>query len=121
MGKQNTTNISRQVLGFQYIKDYSRILRTNKFSVVLHEITDIATKCQLGITGFYYDTAKYEMSTVQIDSLEIPDGKALSIFDNLIAQPACLAGKENSYGKRDRICANTCYVKFGLHHSVATL
>ena len=55
MGKQRTTNIIRQVLGFQSIREGCKLLSENKFSLVIDETTDRSTQTQLAILGVFFD------------------------------------------------------------------
>ena len=49
LGKQKATNIVRQVLGFDYLKELVSLLRCRFFSVIIDEATDQSTKKQLAI------------------------------------------------------------------------
>ena len=40
LGKQKTTNIIRQVLGFDYLKEMVSLLRSRKFGIIIDEAED---------------------------------------------------------------------------------
>ena len=44
LGKQKATNIIRQVLGFDYIRKATKLLRLQRFSTIIDETTDISTR-----------------------------------------------------------------------------
>ena len=118
LGKQKTTNVIRQVLGFQFLRDGCQKLRENKFSVIIDETTDRSTQSQLAILGTYFDAEEYKMNIVLIDMIAIPDGKAITITDYLVKSlEERHIPMENVIG----FCADTCNVMFGVNHSVSKL
>ena len=54
VGKHKATNIIRQVLGFDYLKEMVSLLRLRKFSVIIDEATDKSVKKQLGILATFF-------------------------------------------------------------------
>ena len=118
MGKQKTTNIIRQLLRFQFLKNTVHILRDTKFSIIIDETTDVSTKSQLAIIGSLFDDTKHEVHSVLIDLLEISDGRAVTISDSIVAS---LTEKKIPMKNVIAFCADTCNVMFGQHHSVATI
>ncbi len=55
LGKQKATNVIRQVLGFDYLKEMVLLLRSHFFSVIIDEATDQSTKKQLAIVATFFD------------------------------------------------------------------
>ena len=118
MGKQKTTNVIRQVLGFQFLREGCQKLSKRKISLIIDETTDRSTQCQLALLGTYFDDEDYKMKYVLMHVIEIPDEKAITITDFLIKSlQERLIPFENVLG----FYADTCNVMFGVNHSVSTL
>ena len=100
LGKQKTTNIIRQVLGFNVIKESIEDLRSRKFSLIIDETTDRTCKNQLAILG------------------QLDDGKAETIYQAILK---CFNDKNIPMINIIGFCADTCNVMFGRYHSVSQL
>ena len=118
LGKQKATNTVRQVLGFHFLKDGILKLRDHKFSLIIDETTDQSTKSQLALIGSYFDDVKYEITCVFIDLIEMPDGKANTIYNKMLE---CLNEKGIPIQNVIGFCADTCNTMFGKNHSVSQL
>ena len=84
MGNQKTTNVIRQVLGFQFLREGCQQLQEGKFSLIIDDTIDCSAQCQLTLLGTYFDDEECKMNNVIIDVIEIPDGKAITITDCLV-------------------------------------
>jgi len=118
LGKQKATNIVRQALGFNYLKEMVSLLRRNFFSIIIDETTDQSTKKQLAILANFFNVEKFEMEYWLVDMLETDDGTALGIysklkeaFDDLHIPMTHIIGYSS----------DTTNVMFGQHNSVAQL
>jgi hypothetical protein len=80
LGKQKATNIVRQVLGFDYLKEMVALLRSRKFSVIIDEATDKSVKKQLAIIATFFDIEKFEVQYWLVDMIETEDGSATGIY-----------------------------------------
>ena len=80
LGKQKTTNIIRQVLGFDYLKEMVSLLRSRKFGIVIDEATDKSVKKQLAIVASFFDVEKFEVQYWLLDMVETEDGTAAGIY-----------------------------------------
>lgn len=118
LGKQKATNTVRQVLGFHYMKENVSLLRDNKFSIVLDETTDRSTKSQMAVLGTFFDMENFKMRCVFIDLIEMPNGKADTIYEKL---KHSLKEKDIPIENVIGFCSDTCNVMFGKHHSVSQL
>lgn len=83
LGKQKATNIVRQVLGFNYVKEMVSLLRCKFFSIIIDEATDQSTKKQLAILANFFDIEKFKMDYWLVDMVEADDGTALGIYTQL--------------------------------------
>ncbi|XP_064082024.1 uncharacterized protein LOC135198424 [Macrobrachium nipponense] len=118
LGKQKATNIIRQVLGFHFLRENIEKLQQHRFSVVIDETTDKSTTSQLAILGTFFDANSFEMKCVFVDLIELPNGKADTIYGKIKAcMTSCNIPMINVIG----FCADTCNVMFGKHHSVSQL
>ena len=118
MGKQKTTNVIRQVLGFQFLREGCLKLQERKFSLIIDETTDRSTQSQLALLGTYFDDEEYKMNIILIDMIEIPDGRAITITDCLVRS---LQERHIPFENVLGFSADTCNVMFGVNHSVSTL
>lgn len=118
LGKQKSTNIIRQVLGFYSIKETMATLKSNPFSIIIDETTDRSTKSQLAILGMYFDEESFKLVSCLIDLITLPDGTATTIYESLIK---CLNEKDIPMENVIGYCSDTCNVMFGKHHSVAQM
>ena len=55
VGKQKATNVIRQVLGFDHLKEAVSTLCYTKFSFIIDETTNKGTAKQLAILATYFD------------------------------------------------------------------
>ena len=83
LGKQKATNIVRQVLGFDYLRELVSLLRSRFFSVIIDEATDRSTKKQLAIIANFFSMEKFEMQYWLIDMIETEDASAKGIYSKL--------------------------------------
>ena len=83
LGKQKATNIVRQVLGFDYLKELVSLLRCRFFSVIIDEATDQSTEKQLAIVATFFDMEKFEMQYWLVDMLETEDGSAKGVYSKM--------------------------------------
>ena len=67
LGKHKTTNVVRQVLGFDYLAEMVSLLRSRIFSIIIDEATDQSTKDQLTIVATFFDVAKFELQYWLVD------------------------------------------------------
>ena len=118
LGKQKATNIVRQVLGFNYLKEMVSLRRHNFFSIIIDETTDQSTKKQLVILANFFNIEKFKMDYWLVDMVEADDGTALGIysklketFDDLHIEMTRIIGYSS----------DTTNVMFGQHNSVAQL
>ena len=118
LGKQEATNIVRQVLGLNYLKEMVSLLRHNFFSIIIDETTDQSTKKQLAILANFFHIEKFKMDYWLVDMVEADDGTALGIysklketFDDLHIEMTRIIGYSS----------DTTNVMFGQHNSVAQL
>jgi hypothetical protein len=61
LGKQKSTNIVRQVLGFHAMKECVSKLRQNPFSLIIDETTDKSTTSQLAILRVYFNELTFKL------------------------------------------------------------
>lgn len=80
LGKQKATNIIRQVLGFDYLKEMVSLLRSRKFGIIIDEATDKSVKKQLAIVATFFDVEKFEVQYWLVDMVETEDGTAAGIY-----------------------------------------
>ena len=118
LGKQKATNIVRQVLGFNYLKEMISLLRHNFFSIIIDETTDQSTKKQLAILANFFNIEKFKMGYWLVDMVEADDRTAVVIysklketFDDLHIEMTHIIGYSS----------DTTNVVFGQHNSVAQL
>ena len=116
LGKQKATNIIRQVLGFNFIKEAIAQLRSRKFSLIIDETTDRSCKNQLALLATYFNPDTFKMESDLIDIVQLVDGKATTIYLAILECFKQIAiPVENIIG----CFADTCNVMFSKHHSVA--
>ena len=108
----------RQVVGFHFLKDGIDKLKSHKFSLIIDETIDRGTQSQMSVLGIYFDPDTFRMVTVFIDLVQMPDGKASTIYDNVIR---CFQEKNIPIRNIVGFCADTCNVMFGKHHSVSQM
>ena len=118
LGKQKSTNLIRQVLGFHCAIESIRKLKDTKFSLIIDETTDCSTTSQLAILATVFCEDSFNLENVLIDLITLENGKAITIFQAVVnsLQEKGIA-MENVVG----FCVDTCNVMFGKNHSVATL
>ncbi|CAB4003218.1 zinc finger MYM-type 1-like [Paramuricea clavata] len=117
LGKQKATNLIRQVLGFYSIQECVTKLKSNKFSLIIDETTDLSTTSQLAILGVFFNEQEFCLEIILIDLVPLPNGTANTIYNTLIGNL-----KEKGIPMKNiGFCADTCNVMFGIHHSVAQL
>ncbi|CAB4008427.1 Hypothetical predicted protein [Paramuricea clavata] len=80
LGKQKATNVIRQVLGFDYLKEAVSTLRSQKFSFIINETTNKSTAKQLAILATYFDMESFLSKQFLLDMIEVQDGTANSIY-----------------------------------------
>lgn len=118
LGKQKSTNIIRQVLGFNVIKESIEDLRSRKFSLIIDETTDRTCKNQLAILVTYFNPDSFQMENDLIDIVQLDDGKADTIYQAILK---CFNDKDIPMTNIIGFCADTCNVMFGKYHSVSQL
>jgi hypothetical protein len=74
LGKQKATNLIRQVLGFYSIQECITKLKSNKFSVIIGETTDLSTTSQLAILGVFFNEQTFRLEIILIDLVPLPNG-----------------------------------------------
>ena len=118
LGKQKTTNIIRQVLGFDYLKEMVSLLRSRKFGIIIDEATDKSVKKQLAIVASFFDVEKFEVQYWLLDMVETEVGTAAGIY----------AKMKESFHELNIPMANivgyssdTTNVMFGQYNSVSQL
>ncbi|CAB4007568.1 E3 SUMO- ligase KIAA1586-like [Paramuricea clavata] len=118
LGKQKATNIVRQVLGFDYLKEMVALLRSRKFSVIIDEATDKSVKKQLVIIATFFDIEKFEVQYWLADMIETEDGSATGIYATM--KEAFL---QHNIPMRNIIgySSGTTNVMFGQYNSVSQL
>ena len=79
LGKQKTTNIIRQVSGFQCVNAMVKKLRNNMFSIINDEATDRSSKKQLTILATYFDFNDFKAKYFLLDVVECSDSSARGI------------------------------------------
>ena len=111
LGKQKSTNIIRQVLGFHAMKECVSKLRENKFSLIIDETTDKSTTSQLAILGVYFNEETFKLEIIVIDLVPLTDGAATTIYNAVIDSLS-----ERGVPMKNVIgfCADTCNVMFGV-------
>ena len=117
-GKQKATNIIRQVLGFNTLKESITERTSHKFSLIIDKTTDRTQQNQLAILVTYFNPDTFKMDCYLIDLVQLDDGKADTIYKAIVE---CFEQKgipmENVIG----FCDDTCNVMFGAYHSVAQM
>ncbi|CAB4024753.1 Hypothetical predicted protein [Paramuricea clavata] len=71
LGKQKASNVIRQVLGFDYLHQTVSTLRSEKFSFVIDEATDLSTSRQLAILATYFDMDAFETKHYLVHMVEV--------------------------------------------------
>ena len=118
LGKQKATNVLRQVLGFDYLKEAVSTLRSRKFSFIIDETTDKSTAKQLAILATYFDLESFESKQFLLDMIEVEDGTATGIYTAVKQSFADLhVPMNNIIG----YSSDTTNVMFGQFNSVAQL
>jgi hypothetical protein len=79
LGKQKATNLIRQVLGFYSIQECVTKLKSNKFSLIIDETTDLSTTSQLAILGVFFNEQEFRLEIILIDLVPLPNGTANTI------------------------------------------
>lgn len=110
LGKQKSSNIIRQVLGFNVIKESFEDLRSRKFSLIIDETTDRICKNQLAVLVIYYNPDSFQMENDLIDVVQLDDGKADTIYQAILK---CFNDKDIPMTNIIGFCADTCDVMFG--------
>ena len=82
LGKQKTTNISRQIFGFQYVNDMVKTLRNDMFSIITDEATDRSSKKHLAVLATYFDVNDFKTKYFLPDMVECSDSSARYLFHN---------------------------------------
>ena len=83
LGKQKASNVIRQVLGFDYLHQAVSTLRSEKFSFIIDEATDLSTSKQLAILATYFDTDAFETKHYLVDMVEVEAGTAEAIYSSV--------------------------------------
>ena len=118
LGKQKATNIIRQVLGFDYIREATRLLRLQKFSTIIDETIDVSTRKQLAIVTCYFDTKCFQSKQILLDMAEVEDSTAEGIYSAFKGVFQTLnIPMDNIIG----YSSDTTNVMFGAHNSVSQL
>jgi len=117
LGKQKCTNIIRQVLGFNIIKENVQFLRDHKFSIFVDETTDRATKTQCAIVAMAFDPEQLIINIILLDLIELEDERA----DTIAAEIARVLEDRKIQNDLIGFCADTCNIMFGQQHSVSTI
>ena len=84
LGKQKSTNLIRQVLGFLCAIESIRKLKDTKFSLLIDETTDCSTTSQLAILATVFCEDSFKLENVLIDLLTLENGKAITIFQAVV-------------------------------------
>lgn len=79
---------------------------------------DKSTQSQMAVLGTYFDSESFAITSVFIDPVEMPDGKADTIYKAIIQ---CFEEKHIPMENIIGFCADTCNVLFGSLHSVSQL
>ena len=82
LGKQKTTNIIRQVFGFQYV-NMVKNLRNNMFSIIIDEATDRSSKKQLAILATCFDVDDFKTEYFLLDMVECSNSSARCIYSTI--------------------------------------
>ena len=80
LGKQKASNVIRQVLGFNYLHQAASTLRSEKFSFIIDEATDLSTSKQLAILATYFDMDAFETKHYLVEMVEVEAGTAEAII-----------------------------------------
>lgn len=73
LGKQKATNLIRQVLGFNTVKECIAELKSRKFSLIIDETTDCSRKNQLVILMTFFHPGTFKMDCDLIDIIQLDD------------------------------------------------
>ena len=118
LGKQKATNVIRQVLGFDYIREATKLLRAQRFSTIIDETTDVSTRKQLAIMACYFDTKCFQSKQILLDMVEVEDSTAAGIYSAFKGVFQTLnIPMVNIIG----YSSDTTNVMFGAHNSVSQL
>ena len=118
LGKQKATNVIRQVLGFDYLKEAVSTLCSRKFSFIIDETTDKSTAKQLAILATYFDMESFQSKQFLLDMIEVEDGSAKGIYSAVKQSFADLhVPMNNIIG----YSSDTTNVMFGQFNSVVQL
>ena len=118
LGKQKATNIIWQVLGFDYIREATRLLCLQKFSTIIDKTTDVSTRKQLAIMTCYFDTKCFQSKQILLDMVEVEDSTAEGIYSAFKGVFQTLnIPMDNFIG----YSSDTTNVMFGAHNSVSQL
>ncbi|EFA12742.1 hypothetical protein TcasGA2_TC010269 [Tribolium castaneum] len=79
--RQKGTNILMRKLGPFSKEIILNKLRTNKFSIIMDETTDIGTKKSLVIIGSLFDATVHEAVDMFVDFIEVEDASAAGLFN----------------------------------------
>lgn len=118
LGKQRATNVIRQVLGFDYLHQAVSTLRSQKFSFIIDEATDLSTSKHLAILATYFDINSFESKHYLLDMVEVEEGTAQGIYSSIKNTFSELhIPMENIIG----YSSDTTNVMFGERNSVSQL
>lgn len=118
LGKQKATNVIRQVLGFDYLHQAVSTLRSQKFSFIIGETTDLSTSKQLAILATYFDMNSFESKHYLLDMVEVEEDTAQGICLSIKTMFSELhIPMENIIG----YSSDTTNVMFGERNSVSQL
>ena len=118
LGKQKASNVIRQVLGFNYLHQAASTLRSEKFSFIIDEATDLSTSKQLAILATYFDMDAFETKHYLVDMVEVEAGTAEAIYSSVKNTfTELLIPMENIIG----YSSDTTNVMFGERNSVSRL
>ena len=115
--RTKTRSVIKDVMAKRFRDELHEALRCTKFSLIINETTDIASKKQLAIVRFYCDREK-RVRSVFFRLVEVTAADA----DHITA--AVLGSFEKACIPTDDIigfAADMTNVMFGSHHSVVTL
>jgi hypothetical protein len=76
LGKQKASNVIRQVLGFDYLHQAVSTSRSEKFSFIIDEATNLSTSKQLAILVTYFDMDAFESKQYLVDMVVVEAGTA---------------------------------------------
>lgn len=118
-GRTKTSAIIRKVAGKQSFEDLTEILKTNKFSLIVDESTDIATKKHVCLVVRYYDTETNNVKDDFFMLIKLVEADASSLYRHICEAFTSkqIPYKENLIG----FASDGANVMMGEHHSVKAL